>query len=602
MALSHYKSNQILKSSDLVFIPVHCHQRRTFENSFKKKKVRAFTTGPGRGVMARWPPHSLSPTGREHADATVQRAHRPMHAAAAAAPPPHHRPAHGADVRRLAPHTYGTRAGRRQCDGMRRLLAAAAVAVLVHGAGGSETWTVTTIAGDGTQGHQDGTSPQTTRFGFLDATAIPTPWLIGVTVMEDDRTALLIDNYNQAIRKIDLRTGQTTTLLSTKAPCEPDKCRCGNDLTQECNNIQRHIKAQQLSGIVGYQSTAYFSNWWNEAKLDTSLPTIYKVSLASPIAVPIAHSMPTTNITFAPFGLAKGRTSAELVFTNYGASISKIDVYSGVITYIAGPAVRGGAGEVMGYRDGVGTQVQVASPMGIVTDKRREYSYFVDSLLCNVRRLDLQTLQVTTIVGPSAFNSRGKFQCGFADGIGDAVRFTSPNGVAYLAGNRLVVSDIRAHTVRLIDLKDLSTKTLGGTRIRARTHAPTYLHAPCPTCARNSRSLHSSLTLTLHVFLGVREIPGWVDGDQPAVIRFNIPSGITATSSGGTLVVTDQGSNRVRVIKKFCAPFFIGMQQSSRRPVIDLRVRVRVYVYVCALALKLECACMRLQRQMRMYT
>jgi hypothetical protein len=444
--------------------------------------------------------------GRANAEATGQRAHRPMHAAEAAASPPHHRPAHGAEVRRLAPHAHGPRAARRHDDGMRWLLAAAAVAVLVRGAGGSETWKVTTIAGDGTQGHQDGASPQTTRFGFLDSSVIPTPWLIGVTVMEDDRTVLLIDNYNQAIRMIDLRTGQTTTLLSTKAPCgEPNKCRCGNDLTQECDTIQRHIKAQQLSGIVGYQSTAYFSNWWNEAKLDTSLPTIYKVSLASPIAVPIAHSMPTKNITFAPFGLAKGRTSAELVFTNYGASISKIDVYSGVITYIAGPAVRGGAGEVMGYRDGVGTQVQVASPMGIVTDKRRQYSYFVDSLLCNVRRLDLQTLQVTTVVGPSAFGSRGNldFQCGFADGIGDVVRFTSPSGVAYLAGNRLVVSDIRDFMVRLIDLKDLSTKTLGGTRIRAPTHvpthAPTYPRAPCPTCARNSRSRHSSLTLTLRV-------------------------------------------------------------------------------------------------------
>ena len=427
----------------------------------------------------------------------MQKADRPAHAAAVVAVRglPCRRAVTGAGVRTLAPHTHrAPRVAKRQ-DGMRRLLVAAAVAVLVRAAGGAETWTVTTIAGDGTEGHQDGTSTDTTQFGFLDASVAPSPWLIGVTVMEDDRTVLLIDNYNQAIRKIELRTGETTTLLSTKAPCEPNKCRCRNDLTLDCDDPQRHAKAQQLSGIVGFTSTAFFSNRWNENKLDTSQPTIYKVNIASsPIAaVPIVHSMPTKNITFAPFGLAKGRTNAELVFTNYGASISMINVYSGVITYVAGPALRGSPGEQMGYRDGFGTQVQVASPMGIVTDKRQQYSYFVDSLLCNVRRLDLQTLEVTTLVGPNALTSADfprVSYCGFADGIGNEVRFTSPNGITALAGDRLVVTDIRDHMVRIIDLQDLSAKTLGGimhtrTRAHARAHARTRTYARIHTlCGR----------------------------------------------------------------------------------------------------------------------
>jgi hypothetical protein len=114
-------------------------------------------------------------------------------------------------------------------------------------------------------------------------------------------------------------------------------------------------------------------------------------------------------------------------------------------------------GREQGYQDGFGTQVQTSTPMGITTDKRLKYSYFVDEGLCNVRRLDLATLEVTTTVGPRSKNSAGDNQCGYADGTGEEIRFTKPVGIAYLAGNRLVVTDARDHVVRIIDLNDLST-------------------------------------------------------------------------------------------------------------------------------------------------
>ena len=403
---------------------------------------------------------------------------------------------------------------------IRILFLAAFAAILVQGAGSSETWTLTTIAGDGTEGHQDGNTPASTQFGFIDAKEYPDPWLIGVTVMEDDKTVLLVDNYNQAIRMIDLRTSETTTLVSTKLPCEPNKCQCGSDLTAECGDPRRHVKAAQLSGIVSFRSTAYFSNRWNEERRDTSLPRIYSLNVkaAQILPIPIMHSMPTTNITFAPFGLAKGRTAAEIIFTNYGASISMINIFSGEITYLAGPAIRGLPGEVAGYQDGFGRQVQVASPMGIATDKRQQFSYFVDSMLCNVRKLDLTSFGVTTLVGPSQKSSLGDFQCGYVDGVGSAIRFGRLMGIATLAGNRLVVTERVDHVVRIIDLDDLSSKTVGG----------------------------------------LRGYAGWVDGQQREMMRFNIPSAVAASSNGGTLLVTDQGSNRVRVLQKLCSPFYIG--------------------------------------------
>ena len=382
-----------------------------------------------------------------------------------------------------------------------------------------ESWTTSTLAGDGSEGYQDGASQAATKFGFIDYKENPSPWLVGVTVMEDDRTAVLVDNYNQMIRKIDLRTKQTATVVSTKEPCEPNKCQCGSDLTAECNDPRRHIKAVQMSGIVGLTSTVFFSNRWNEAAKDTSAPAIWRINLKDAVVTPspIPHKMLTTNVTFAPFGLAKGLTSSELVFTNYGASICKINVYSGEITYIAGPAIRGLPGEIQGYQDGFGANVQVASPMGITTDTARRFSYFVDAVLCNIRRLELETLEVTTLAGPRS-KRNGNFQCGYNDGTGDAIRFTTPIGVAYLAGNRLAVTDISDHLLRIVSIDDLSSKTIGG----------------------------------------VRGVAGWSDGVQAGLVRFNLPNGIATTSNGGTIVLTDQGSNRVRTIDKNCAPFYIG--------------------------------------------
>jgi DNA-binding beta-propeller fold protein YncE len=86
-----------------------------------------------------------------------------------------------------------------------------------------------------------------------------------------------------------------------------------------------------------------------------------------------------------------------------------------------------------------------------------------------------------------------------------------------MPGERLAVTDVKDHVVRIINTKDLSSITIGG----------------------------------------LQGFKGWVDGLQPQVVRFDNPNGIAVTSNGGKLVVVDQGSNRIRVIEKLCAPYHI---------------------------------------------
>ena len=141
----------------------------------------------------------------------------------------------------------------------------------------------------------------------------------------------------------------------------------------------------------------FYRNAWNSETSDATRDTIYRLNARDPDKTPIAltHIMPTTNISFQPMGLAVSPSNAELVFTNFGASISKINVNTGQIAYVAGPV---STGSPEGYQDGKGLQVQVGFPMGITTEKLLRYSYFVDLRLCNVRQLDWVTLQVTTLV------------------------------------------------------------------------------------------------------------------------------------------------------------------------------------------------------------
>ena len=82
----------------------------------------------------------------------------------------------------------------------------------------------------------------------------------------------------------------------------------------------------------------------------------------------------------------------------------------GVVTYLAGPHH---TGSELGYRDGKGAQVQFGVLQGIATENRLKFSYFVDSWLCNVRQLNLATLEVTTLVGPKNVALDGS-QCAFS--------------------------------------------------------------------------------------------------------------------------------------------------------------------------------------------
>ena len=104
--------------------------------------------------------------------------------------------------------------------------------------------------------------------------------------------------------------------------------------------------------------------------------------------------------------------------------------------------------------DGTLDYAAFAQPSGITTDGA--HLYIADSETSSIRKIDLETGRVTTLVGEDLF------EFGDVDGSGAQVRLQHPLGVAYADG-ALLIADTYNHKIKRLDLATLSVTTLAGT-------------------------------------------------------------------------------------------------------------------------------------------
>jgi DNA-binding beta-propeller fold protein YncE/rhodanese-related sulfurtransferase len=104
--------------------------------------------------------------------------------------------------------------------------------------------------------------------------------------------------------------------------------------------------------------------------------------------------------------------------------------------------------------DGTLDYAAFAQPSGIATDGA--HLYVADSETSSIRKIDLETGRVTTLVGEDLF------EFGDVDGSGAQVRLQHPLGVAYADG-ALLIADTYNHKIKRLDLATQSVTTLAGT-------------------------------------------------------------------------------------------------------------------------------------------
>lgn len=147
-----------------------------------------------------------------------------------------------------------------------------------------------------------------------------------------------------------------------------------------------------------------------------------------------------------------------------------------------------------GLKDGIGETAELAQPEGMCLNG--DQLFFVDSESSSVRRLDLKTHKVDTLVG------KGLFEYGDQDGGGKQALLQHPLGIASNNG-LLYVSDSFNHKIKTVDQNTGQTATLCG-------------------CGH----------------------PGYADGDFPQMCS---PTGLSV--AGEKLYVADSNNHRIRIFK-----------------------------------------------------
>ena len=120
--------------------------------------------------------------------------------------------------------------------------------------------------------------------------------------------------------------------------------------------------------------------------------------------------------------------------------------------------------------DGTLDYAAFAQPSGITTDGA--HLYIADSETSSIRKIDLDTARVTTLVGEDLF------EFGDVDGSGAQVRLQHPLGVAYADG-ALLIADTYNHKIKRLDLATRAVTTVAGTGAHgAADGSPGQLYEP----------------------------------------------------------------------------------------------------------------------------
>ncbi len=222
--------------------------------------------------------------------------------------------------------------------------------------------------------------------------------------------------------------------------------------------------------------------------------------------------------------------------------IRRVNKDSGQVTTIAGTA------SVAGSTDGNGTTAQFNLPFGLTNDG--EYLYIADTYNYTIRRLDLQTGDVTTIAGKAG-------EYGVTDGSLTDARFFYPSDVEVKDGE-LFISDLGNDVIRVIELSQGTVNTIAGTkRVYGSAEGPVgvgQFNSPVDLIIigdylfvsdmeNNSIRTVNISTGEISAFAGAPSYTGATDdtGDKS---RFNTPGGITIDNSA--LYIADTFNHIIR--------------------------------------------------------
>ena len=264
-------------------------------------------------------------------------------------------------------------------------------------------FTVSTIAGTGTAGSDDGTGT---------AASLDNP----LGIASDGTNLYVVDKNNDSIRKIVIATGEVTTFATFSGPDPQDVVIAGTNLYAVGNN-----GVWRISLATGGAATRIAGN--------SASGTTDGTGLAARFSSPTGITTDGTNLYIVDQGNHR---------------IRKVVIDTIAVTTLAG--------STFGYADGTGTAAQFEWPNGITTDGTNLYVTDTGNIV--IRKIVISSGVVTTFAGTQGTS-------GSADGIGTAATFQGLSGID-IDGNTLYLTDTFNETIRQVVIDTAEVTTVAG--------------------------------------------------------------------------------------------------------------------------------------------
>lgn len=284
---------------------------------------------------------------------------------------------------------------------------------------------VTTLAGSvGERGEANGVGPAA-RFAYPS----------GVALSADGSFALVADTDNHTVRRIDVVSGQVTTLAGS--PGQRGNANGSGPAARFAFPTALTLSADSSFALVADSD--------NHTVRRIDLPSGSVTTLAGGAGLRGAADGTGTVARFAfPRGVALSADSSfALVADSDNHLIRRIDLMTGNVTTLAGSLGRSGT------TDGSGPAARFAFPRGIAftADGAALVADFSNS---TIRRIDLANGAVTTLLGSAGAT-------GNTDAAGSAARLDFPAGIA-VGGSVTLIADTYNHTLRRVGVVALQSR------------------------------------------------------------------------------------------------------------------------------------------------